>query len=123
MIDQFGRTGFLLLFALAFPLLPLMMSVMLGMLRIRPNRPDPIKEATYECGVETEGDAWGQFNVRYYVYALIFVIFDVEVVFLYPWAVAFPHLGTSAFVAGAIFLVILIVGFAYDWARKALEWR
>ncbi|MCH7811433.1 MAG: NADH-quinone oxidoreductase subunit A [Chloroflexi bacterium] len=100
-----------------------MMSVMLGMLRIRPNRPDPIKEATYECGVETEGDAWGQFNVRYYVYALIFVIFDVEVVFLYPWAVAFPHLGTSAFVAGAIFLVILIVGFAYDWARKALEWR
>ena len=123
MIDQFGRTGFLLLFALAFPLLPLMMSVMLGMLRIRPNRPDPIKEATYECGVETEGDACGQFNVRYYVYAMIFVIFDVEVVFLYPLAVAFPHLGTSAFVAGAIFLVILIVGFAYDWARKALEWR
>lgn len=123
MIDQFGRTGFLLLFALAFPLLPIMMSVMLGMLHIRPNRPDPIKEATYECGVETEGDAWGQFNVRYYVYALIFVIFEVEVVFLYPWAVAFPHLGTSAFVAGAIFLVILIVGFAYDWARKALEWR
>ena len=123
MIDQFGRTGFLLLFALAFPLLPIMMSVMLGMLRIRPNRPDPIKEATYECGVETEGDAWGQFNVRYYVYALIFVIFEVEVVFLYPWAVAFPALGTSAFFAGAIFLVILIVGFAYDWARKALEWR
>ena len=123
MIDQFGRTGFLLLFALAFPLLPIMMSVMLGMLRIRPNRPDPIKEATYECGVETEGDAWGQFNVRYYVYALIFVIFEVEVVFLYPWAVACPALGTSAFFAGAIFLVILIVGFAYDWARKALEGR
>lgn len=122
MIDEFGRVSFLLIFALAFPLLPIMASVLLGVLKIRPKRPDPIKDATYECGVETEGDAWGQFNVRYYVYALIFVVFDVEVVFLYPWAVAFPNLGISAFLAGALFLTILVVGFAYDWARKALEW-
>ncbi|MGB2693779.1 MAG: NADH-quinone oxidoreductase subunit A [Dehalococcoidia bacterium] len=122
MLEEFGRSGFLLLFALAFPLIPIVASVVFGLFKIRPRRPNPIKQDTYECGVETEGDALGQFNARYYVYALIFVVFDVEVVFLYPWAVAFPHMGTGAFVAGALFLVILTVGFAYDWAKKALEW-
>jgi NADH-quinone oxidoreductase subunit A len=121
-LEQFGRAGFLLIFALAFPLIPIVASVLFGVFKIRPKRPDPIKSATYECGVETEGDALGQFNVRYYVFALLFVIFDVELVFLYPWAVALPHAGLSAFVAGMIFLVILVVGFVYDWAKKALEW-
>ena len=122
MLEQFGRAGFLLIFALAFPLIPIMASVLFGVLKLRPNRPDPIKSATYECGVETEGDAWGQFHVRYYVYALLFVVFDVEVVFLYPWAVSFTNVGVAGFVAGALFLLILIVGFVYDWAKKALEW-
>ena len=122
MLEQFGRAGFLLIFALAFPLIPIVTSVVLGALKIRPNRPDPVKSATYECGVETEGDAWGQFNVRYYVYALLFVVFDVEVVFLYPWAVSFTNVGVAGFVAGALFLLILVVGFVYDWAKKALEW-
>ena len=122
MLEQFGRAGFLLLFALAFPLLPIAMSVLFGLFRIRPKRPDPVKNATYECGVDTEGDALGQFNVRYYVYALIFVVFDVEILLLYPWAVALPHAGFGAFFAGAIFLLILVVGFVYDWAKKALEW-
>ncbi len=122
MLEQFGRAGFLLLFALAFPLIPIVTSVVFGALKIRPNRPDPEKSATYECGVETEGDAWGQFNVRYYVYALLFVVFDVEVVFLYPWAVSFTNVGVAGFVAGALFLLILVVGFVYDWAKKALEW-
>jgi len=121
-LEQFGRAGFLLIFALAFPLIPIVTSVVLGALKIRPNRPDPVKTATYECGVETEGDAWGQFNVRYYVYALLFVVFDVEVVFLYPWAVSFTNVGVAGFVAGALFLLILVVGFVYDWAKKALEW-
>jgi NADH-quinone oxidoreductase subunit A len=120
--EEFGRAGFLLLFALAFPILPVLASVLLGVLKIRPSRPDPVKSATYECGTETVGDAWGQFHVRYYVYALIFVVFDVEVVFLYPWAVAFPSVGLAGFIAGALFLAILVVGFAYDWAKKALEW-
>ncbi len=122
MLEEFGRSGFLLLFALAFPLIPIVASVAFGLLRIRPRRPDPIKQDTYECGVETEGDALGQFNARYYVYALIFVVFDVEVVFLYPWAVALPTAGMAAFVAGSLFLLILTLGFVYDWAKKALEW-
>ncbi|MDZ4278852.1 MAG: NADH-quinone oxidoreductase subunit A [Dehalococcoidia bacterium] len=122
MLEDFGRTGFLLLFALAFPLIPIVASVFLGALKIRPKRPNPVKAATYECGVETEGDAWVQFNARYYVYALIFVVFDVELVFLYPWAVSFQGAGVGGFVAGALFLLILVVGFVYDWAKKALEW-
>lgn len=122
MLEQFGRAGFLLFFALSFPLVAILGSVLLGALKIRPKRPDPVKSATYECGVETVGDAWGQFNARYYVYALIFVVFDVEVLLLYPWAVALPHMGIAGFVAGALFLLILVVGLIYDWAKKALEW-
>ena len=122
MLEQFGRAGFLLIFALAFPLVPIIASVLLGAFKMRPKRPNPVKEATYECGVETEGDAWGQFNVRYYVIALLFVIFSVEAVFLYPWAVAFRQLGLFAFVEAVLFVLILVVGYVYAWRRKALEW-
>ena len=122
MLEDFGRIGILALFALAFPLIPLVASFALRALKIRPDRPDPVKTDTYECGVETVGDALGQVNVRYYLIALVFVIFDVEVVFLYPWALAFPELGIAAFVAGVLFLLILVVGYLYDWYKKALEW-
>jgi NADH-quinone oxidoreductase subunit A len=121
-LEEFGRAGFLLVFAVAFPLIPITASVLFGLLKLRPKRPDPVKADTYECGVETEGDTWVQFNARYYVYALIFVVFDVEVVFLYPWAVSFSTVGIAGFVAGALFLAILAVGLGYDWAKKALEW-
>ena len=123
MLGEFGRAGFLLIFAAAFPLIPIVASFAFGFLKIRPKHPDPIKEATYECGVETEeGDAWGQFNVRYYVFALLFVVFDVEAVFLYPWAVAFRQLGLFAFAEAVLFVAILVVGYLYAWRRKALEW-
>ena len=122
MLEEFGRAGFLLIFALAFPLVPILASVAFGVLKIRPKRPDPIKSATYECGVETEGDALGQFNVRYYLIALLFVIFSVEAVFLYPWAVALRQLGIFAFVEAVLFVLILVVGYVYAWRRKALEW-
>jgi NADH:ubiquinone oxidoreductase subunit 3 (subunit A) len=123
-LEQFGRAGFLLLFAFAFPLIPIVVSVLFGFLKIRPRRPDPIKSATYECGVETEeGDAWGQFNVRYYLFALLFVVFDVEAVFLYPWAVAFRQLGLYAFVEAVLFIGILVVGYFYAWRRQAFEWQ
>ena len=122
MLEQFGRAGFLLLFALAFPLIPIVASVVLGALKIRPERPDPVKSATYECGMLPIGRVRTQIHVRYYVYALIFVVFDVEVVFLYPWAVSFSKMGIAGFVAGALFLLILVIGLVYDWAKKALEW-
>ena len=122
MLEEFGRAGFLLIFALAFPLVPIIVSVVFGVFNLRPDRPNPIKQDTYECGVETEGDALGQFNVRYYVFALLFVIFEVEAVFLYPWAVAFGQLGLFAFIEAVLFVGILFVGYVYAWRRKALEW-
>ncbi len=77
---------------------------------------------SYECGENPTGNAWIQFNIRFYVFALIFIIFDVEVVFLFPWAVVFKELGMFAFVEGLIFIAILVVGLAYLWAKGDLAW-
>ncbi len=123
MLNEFGRTGILLLFAVLFPSLPLLISFAFRMLRIRPEAPDPVKSDTYECGVETEGDSWVQFNFRYYLVALIFVVFDVEVVFLYSWAVAFPERLVVGFVEALTFIAILVIGYVYAWRKHALEWR
>ena len=123
MLDEFGRTGILLGFAVLFPSLPLLISFLLRLLRIRPDAPDPVKMDTYECGVETEGDSWVQFNFRYYLVALIFVVFDVEVVFLYSWAVAFPDVLLVAYIEALTFIAILVVGYLYAWRKHALEWR
>ena len=81
------------------------------------------KTQTYECGIKPYGTAWVQFNIRYYIYALIFVIFDIETVFIYPWAVAFNKLGLFALVEMFLFLTILVVGFAYAWKKGALDWH
>ena len=121
--EQFGRLVVLLMVALAFPALPLTVSYLLYRFKIRPSRPDPIKEATYECGVIAEGGSWGQFNARYYLFALGFVIFDVEVIFLYPWAVQHTQLELGALIKAAIFIGVLALGLAYAWRRNALEWR
>lgn len=77
---------------------------------------------TYESGNEPIGGAWIQFNIRYYMFALAFVIFDVETVFLYPWAVAFNQLGLLAFIEALIFIAILVLGLVYAWRKGALEW-
>ena len=122
MLSDWGHVGFLLLLALIFPLGGIAFSWMLGLLKIRPQAPDPIKEDIYECGVETEGTAWVQFNFRYYYYALLFVIFDVEAVFLYPWAVSLDETAVTGFIAVVTFIVILTIGLAYAWRKKALEW-
>ena len=123
MLEQYGRAGVLLLFAFAFPLTPIVASFAFGRLGLRPRKPDPVKDDTYECGVETEGDTWVQFNVRYYLIALLFVVFDVEVVFLYPWAVAFREVKLFGFVEALIFILTLMVGYIYAWRKQALEWR
>ena len=86
-------------------------------------KPNPVKNDTYECGLRTIGRSWVQFNFRYYFYALLFVLFDVLVIFLYPWAVGIRKLGLSAFVAVSIFVAILLVGYLYAWKKRALEWQ
>jgi NADH-quinone oxidoreductase subunit A len=89
---------------------------------LSPNRPSKNKLSTYECGEEAEGSAWVTFNIRYYVIALIFIIFDVEVLFLFPWAVVYKDLGWLAFIEMAIFLMILIIGLIYVWRKQDLDW-
>lgn len=89
---------------------------------LRPHRPYPGKNASYECGEEPVGNAWVRFNIRFYVIALIFLVFDVEVVFLFPWALVYRQLGLFAFLEMAVFLVILLVGYAYVWAKGDLDW-
>ncbi len=89
---------------------------------VAPSKPNYEKLSTYECGEVPQGSAWVQFNIRFYVIALIFLIFDVEVVFLFPWAVVFKELGLLAFVEMAIFLLILIVGLIYVWKKSDLDW-
>ena len=121
--DEFGRVAILLGFAIAFPMLPLGLSYLFYVLRLRPAAESPIKNATYECGVESEGSSWGQFNARYYLFALGFVIFDVEVIFLYPWAVEHGTAALGTIWKASLFIGILAFGLAYAWRKRALEWR
>lgn len=89
---------------------------------LRPHRPYPEKLTSYECGEEPIGNAWIRFNVRFYVIALIFLIFEVEIVFLFPWALVYRELGLFAFIEMAVFLLILLVGLAYVWVKGDLDW-
>nr|YP_009258478.1 subunit 3 of NADH-plastoquinone oxidoreductase [Netrium digitus]ANI25479.1 subunit 3 of NADH-plastoquinone oxidoreductase [Netrium digitus] len=82
----------------------------------------PEKVTTYESGIEPIGESWIQFQIRYYMFALVFVVFDVETVFFYPWAMIFNQLGVIAFIEALIFLLILIIGLVYAWRKGALEW-
>lgn len=90
---------------------------------LRPKNPAPEKLTTYESGLEPTGDAMVQFNVRYYIFALLFVVFDVETVFLYPWAVAFDELGLFSLIEMSIFIFMLVVGLVYAWKKKVLRWE
>ena len=90
---------------------------------LSPKKPDPEKLKTYECGVEPIGAPWIQFRIGYYVYALLFVVFDIETVFLYPWAVVYGRSGIFILVEMVVFIAILAVGLAYAWKEGALQWR
>src|SRR6478609_5591035 len=89
---------------------------------IAPNKPDPEKVSTYECGFEAFDDARMKFDVRFYLVSLLFIIFDLVVAFLFPWAVAFKEIGVFGFWAMFVFLGVLTIGFAYEWKKGALEW-
>jgi NADH:ubiquinone oxidoreductase subunit 3 (subunit A) len=104
-------------------LAPIMPAVALVVPRlIAPRKPNPIKAETYECGIETYGESRVQFKAQYYIYALVFLIFDIEVVFLYPWAVAFDVLPLFAVLEGVLFILILVAGLIYTWRKGILEW-
>ena len=110
----------LILSVLAFTLPTV--AVVLGWL-LGPKRPDPVKASTYESGVETIGDTWVQFKAQYYLIGLIFLIFDVEVIFLFPIALAYQQLSLFGVVATITFVVILLLGLFLEWRKGALEWQ
>ncbi|MCF6138894.1 NADH-quinone oxidoreductase subunit A [Pseudalkalibacillus berkeleyi] len=89
---------------------------------LRPSKPTKEKQTTYESGIEPFHQSWVQYNVRYYIFALLFVIFDVETVFLYPWAVAYEKLGIFALIEMTIFIIMLLIGLIYAWKKKVLKW-
>lgn len=97
-------------------------ALLLGRL-FRPNKPTAEKLSIYECGLDTQGSTWVQFKVSYFLYALVFLVFDVETIFLYPFAVMFREFGLHALIAMLIFLIILVIGLWYEWKEGALEWR
>lgn len=107
----------LAVFSFLIPAAPIILGRLLG-----PNRPNPLKNATYECGVETVGDTWVQFKVQYYIFALVFLVFDIEVVFLFPWAVAYNRLPLFGAVEGIVFILLLSTALIYAWRKGALEW-
>ncbi len=117
MYRDFGTVLAFVIFGAALLMFALWLQKLLA-----PSKPNPVKNSTYECGEEPEGGAWIQFNIRFYIIALVFLIFDVEVVFLFPWAVVFKDLGMLAFIEMGIFLLILIVGLAYVWRKGDLDW-
>ena len=97
---------------------PMVLGKLLG-----PNRPDPEKLSPYECGFEAFEDARMKFDVRYYLVAILFILFDLEIAFLFPWAVVLREIGWFGFIAMLVFLGILVVGFVYEWKKGALEWE
>jgi NADH-quinone oxidoreductase subunit A len=90
---------------------------------LAPNRPDPEKLSPYECGFEAFEDARMKFDVRYYLVAILFILFDLEIAFLFPWAAVINDIGFAGFISMMIFLAILTVGFIYEWMKGALEWE
>jgi NADH-quinone oxidoreductase subunit A len=117
MLTEFGRVFIFILVGVVFVAIGLVVAWLL-----RPHRPYPSKRTTYECGESPVGDTRMRFNIRFYVIALIFIVFDVEVVFLFPWALVYHSLGWSAFFEMVVFLTILLAGYAYVWRKGDLEW-
>ncbi len=117
MLTEFGKIFVFILVAMMFVVVAVFAAKL-----IRPARPTKEKLLTYECGEDVIGSPWVKFNIRFYVVALIFLIFDVEVVLLIPWALVYKGFGVAGFLVGGIFLFLLGLGMAYEWRKGDLEW-
>jgi NADH-quinone oxidoreductase subunit A len=122
-LTNYGYVALFLIIAIAFTFMMILIPVVLRDLKIIPRRPNKVKEEPFECGMPTIGKTWVQFNFRYYYYALVFLALDVMVVFIYPWVVELRRLGSPAFYAMIIFIVLVMFGYFYAWKKKALEWK
>lgn len=117
-VNEWIFVGIFFVLAWILPAAPIVVAQLL-----RPRRANRLKLQTYECGIETVGEVWVQFKVQYYLYALVFLVFDIEMIFLFPWAVAYNQLPLFAFVEMLIFIALLGVALAYAWRKGALEWN
>ncbi|MDZ4770436.1 MAG: NADH-quinone oxidoreductase subunit A [Chloroflexota bacterium] len=117
LVNEWAFIGLFIAVAWLLPTLPLVVAWV-----FQPRKPNAIKMQTYECGVETVGDTWVQFKVQYYIYGLIFLVFDIELIFLFPWAMAYNKLSFFAFGAGLLFIFLLSDALIYAWRKNALEW-
>jgi NADH-quinone oxidoreductase subunit A len=117
LLNRYLFVGLLLLVAIAFALLPLALGAL-----VAPRKKTRSKGQTYECGLVTTGETWVRFRVQYYIYALLFVVFDIETAFLFPWAVAYGGLGMFALIEMIVFLALLSVGLIYAWMKGVLHW-
>jgi NADH-quinone oxidoreductase subunit A len=118
MLSDYNFIGIFVAVAIIFPFVALGLAWLL-----RPKKSNPVKTQTYECGLETIGDTWVRFRAQYYVYALVFVVFDIEAAFLFPWAVGYNKVGLWALLEAFLFLGILTVGLVYAWRKGALKWQ
>ncbi len=123
MRTDYSYIALLLIFAILFVVIVIGLPIVLRLFRIVPHKPGPSKNKIYECGMETLGKTWVQFNFRYYFYALIFLTLDVMVAFLYPWAVELKRLGAAALMNILFFILIAVIGYIYAWKSKAFEWE
>ncbi len=123
MLATYGLVGLFFVVVLLFALSMIIIPIILRIMRIVPSKPNPVKSSIFECGVETIGKSWVQFNFRYYFYALVFLALDVLVVFLYPWAVQLRALGTTSLIFVLVLIFIVLVGYIYAWKKKVLEWK
>ncbi len=123
MLASYGLIGLFFGVVVFFTLTMIGIPITLRIMKINPSHPNPVKESVFECGMETIGTAWVQFNFRYYFYALVFLALDVLVIFLYPWAVQIRSLGASSLVVVLILVFIVFIGYVYAWKKKALEWK
>jgi len=123
LLANYGYIGLFLIVAVLFTITTLLLPIALRFLKIVPKKPSPTKSSTFECGMETIGKTWVQFNFRYYFYALVFIVLDVLVVFLYPWAANLRQLGYSGLIGVVILISIVIVGYIYAWRKNVLEWK
>ncbi len=123
MLTDYGYIALFILTAAAFASLLVLLPVVLRVFKVVPRKPNPVKNLPFECGMETIGKSWVQFNFRYYFYALVLIALDIMVIFVYPWAVSLRRLGTLGLVGALVFIMVISIGYIYAWRKKVLEWK
>ena len=123
MLTNYSYIGLFIIVAIGFSCLMIIIPLVLRLVKVVPHNPNPTKNLTFECGMETIGKTWVRFNFRYYFFALVFLALDILIVFLYPWAVELEGLGGAGFVAILVLIFIVAIGYFYAWRKKVLEWK